>query len=154
MGDLFLPSIYDKYLTLEKIKTEDKIFHVNLYKLDCVGIALDQLDFGNLMSDDFGFHKYQYSILLKYISDISNIVVDKWDIYERMPMNICQLELPEHVKNFVDEYRRYKEKSQVQDEIVIQSPYIKFTSYKEIMEKNYGKISGYFWIMYIMSEAL
>ena len=92
----------------------------------------------------FGFHKYQYSILLKYISDISNIVVDKWDIYERMPMNICQLELPEHVKNFVDEYRRYKEKSQVQDEIVIQSPYIKFTLYKEIMEKNYGKISGYF----------
>ena len=140
----FLPSIYDKYLTLEKIKTEDKIFHVNLYKLDCVGIALDQLDFGNLMSDDFGFHKYQYSILLKYISDISNIVVDKWDIYERMPMNICQLELPEHVKNFVDEYRRYKEKTHVQDEIVIQSPYIKFTLYKEIMEKNYGKISGYF----------
>ena len=141
----FLPSLYDKYLKLEKIKNENRKFHVNLYKPDCTGAALDQMDFGDILHDDFGFHKYEYSLLLKYMPDITNIIVDHRGNYERMPFAVSDYgELPKHVKSFIDEYRKYKENTNEQDEIVIQSPYIKFTLYKEIMERKYGKISGYF----------
>lgn len=140
----FLPSIYDKFQILQKIKKDSRIFYVNLYEPDCVGVALDQLDFNNMLHDAFGFHKYEYSILLKHMPDITNIIVRNSEKYERMPLRLYHSELPEHVKSFVNEYREYKEKTNIQDEIVIQSPYIKFTLYKEIMEKKYGRISGYF----------
>lgn len=140
----FLPSMYDKYLRLKKIKKENRIFYTNLYNPECIKVALDQLDFSYLLEDDFGFHRYEYSVLLKEMKDISNIIAVKSDNYERMPLRVNSGELPEYVKNFVDVYRKYKEKTNIQDDIVIQSPYIKFKIYKEIMERKYGKISGYF----------
>lgn len=140
----FLPSMYDKYLRLKRIKNENRLFHTNLYSPNCTGVALDQMDFGNMLQDDFGFHKYEYSLLLKNMSDIINIVIDSSTDYERMPFKCNHLEMPEYVKNFVNEYKEYKEKTNQQDEIVIQSPYIKFTLYKEFMEKRYGRVSGYF----------
>lgn len=140
----FLPSIYDKYLMLKRIKDESRLFHAHLYKSDCTGVALDQLDFGEMLQDDFGFHKYEYSLLMKNISDINNIIVDESSAYERMPLCVNYTDLPEHVASFANEYREYKEMTNIPDEIVIQSPYIKFTLYKELMERKYGKISGYF----------
>ncbi len=140
----FLPSVYDKYLKLKRIANDSRVFYVDLYEASCLSVAIDMLDFSEILHDDFNFHRYEYSLLIKHITGISNIVVDYHDNYKRQPLNIYSTKLPEHVKSFDDKYRRYKENTKIYDEIVIQSPYIKFNMYKEIIEKAYGKISGYF----------
>ena len=141
----FIPCMYDKYLTIKRFANDGRIYHLNLYEPKCVGVSLDTFDFMNSVEDDFGLYKYMYSILLRHMTGIDNLKVTNQEVYKRIPMREYNYSpLPKHVKDFVDEYSRYKERTGEADEVVIQSAYIKFTLYKEIMEKKYGRISGYF----------
>ena len=141
----FIPSVYDKYLTMKKISSEKRQFYLELYDTSYYEPVLDQLEFMNVLSDDFGFHQYEYSVLIKCMSGIGNIKFIDCGKYKKICFRKYDFgKLPKYVEDFVWDYQSYKERIKENDEMVIQSLCIKFTLYKEIMESKYGKISGYF----------
>jgi putative transferase (TIGR04331 family) len=142
----FLPSIYDKYLNIKYFLKDGRKFDTLLYDTDIITTTLDHNDYFDMARNDFEFNRYEYSILFNYINndkdEINKISMGR---YKRRDIKKGDyLPLPEHIKKFVKEYSDYKEESGVQDEIVIQSDYIKFTLSKKIMEKKYGRITEYF----------
>lgn len=140
----FLPSLYNKYLTIQSILGDERVYDTFVFLTDINGLALDNLDFINMINDDFSFHKYEYSILLENISN-HKIHVKNEGEYIRIPLQEYHAnDLPQNVRDFIETYKKYKKKYCENDEMVIQSPYIKFTLYRKIIEKKYGKISGYF----------
>jgi putative transferase (TIGR04331 family) len=142
----FLPSIYDKYLNIKYFLKDGRKFDTLLYDTDIITTTLDNFDYFDMTRNDFEFNRYEYSILFNYINndkdEINKISMGR---YKRRDIKKGDyLPLPEHIEKFVEEYSDYKEKSGIQDEIVIQSDMIKFTLSKKIMEKKYGKITEYF----------
>ena len=140
--NVYLTSFYDKYLKLKKVMQTEMVCNVVLYETTKHMAILDTFDYLNQVEED-EFHRYQYSLLIDQMSELQKQFKITRKEYAGSIPRIINASKPEYVKIFEEAYRSYKDKIKIDDDVVIQNPYIKFTLYKEIMEKAPGKISGY-----------
>lgn len=138
-----IPSIYDKYKKIKKALSFDECVEVNLYRVDEYVVPLDYYDLMFLMNEDGGYHRLLYSLILPIVDEERKLIVNRSD-YRRNEFKSYHGDLPVHIKEFVEQYKKNKEITGIKDDIVIQSQLIKFTVYKDIIGAGEGRITGYF----------
>jgi len=142
-----IPSLYDKYLKFKYAINMNESMDVHLYNTDSYDVPLDYYDLMFLINEDNGYHRLLCSLMFPLIKG-SELINAKYTIYSRDKFKRYTGEIPQYVREFIDEYYGYKEQTNELDEVVIQSSLIKFTLYKQIIENKYGKITGYFYNYY------
>ena len=144
---IVIPSFYDKYTKLKMALNKYENLETRLVRTNKLNVSLDYYDTVFLAYESTDYHRYLCSLMLPILDKKKKIHVISSE-YVRDEMKTYSNDLPDYVRTFVERYDSYKEEEKVDDDIVIQSSCIKFSVYKKIIERNYGRISGYFFDYY------
>lgn len=142
--NIYLASLYDKYLKLQTAEGRKEDCECNLYKGPDLVVPLDYMDYFDLLSYTDDFHIYQYSQLYHVMPSFSYIHKKEEKQYHKPPARF-RPKTAGYWKTLVyrNVIRILKHIIRTKDRVVLQDSYLPQEFLLDVMGKKPGRITNY-----------